>query len=91
VAVSAGWGARRRGPRPRWLLLAALPTGLDVLAHLTGLGGLGNLPRALVALPAGLALGAFLGIGLNDVGRMMRRGRPGKEEPKRWNRASRTC
>jgi len=85
-AVLAGWGVRSPGPRRIWLLWALLPTALDAVLKI-----LGNVPRMGVALPAGLALGAFLGIGLNDLGRMMRPDRPSVEERKRWTRASPTC
>lgn len=91
LSAAAGLGVRRPGPRARWLLAAVAPTALDVLAYWTGFGGLGNVPRALAALPGGFALGCFLGIGLNDLGRMMRRDRPHPKEPKRWTRASPTC
>jgi uncharacterized membrane protein len=91
LAAGLGWGARRRGPRPRWVLFLALPTLVDVLAGLLGLGGVGNAARLALALPAGLALGAFLGIGLTDLGRMMRRDRADPEGGNRWTRASPTC
>lgn len=86
VAVGAGWGVRSPGPRRRWLAIALLPTAVDF-----AMNGLGNAVRLGVAVPAGLALGAFLGIGLNDLGRMMRRDRGSEEETKRWTRASPTC
>lgn len=85
-AVGAGWGVRAPGPRRAWVMVALLPTAVDFAVK-----GLGNLPRLGVALPAGIALGAFLGIGLNDLGRMMRPDRPTQEERKRWMRASPTC
>jgi uncharacterized membrane protein len=86
VSVAAGWGGRVPAPRRSWLIVAVLPTALDFLVK-----GLGNGPRLGVALPAGVALGVFLGIGLNDLGRMMRPDRPSQEERKRWMRASPTC
>ena len=86
VAVAAGWGVRVPGPRRAWLLVAVLPTLVDGVVKI-----LGNLPRLGVAVPAGIVLGAFLGIGLNDLGRMMRPDRPCQEERKRWMRASPTC
>ena len=85
-AVGSGWGVRVPAPRRAWLVAAALPTALDFLIK-----ELGNVPRLGVALPAGIALGAFLGVGLNDLGRMMRPDRPSQEERKRWMRASPTC
>ena len=85
-AVGAGWGVRVPGPQRAWLVVALLPTALDFVVK-----GLGNVPRLGVALPAGIALGAFLGIGLNDLGRMMRPDRPSQKERKRWMRASPTC
>ena len=86
LAVSAGWGVRVPAPRRAWLVMAVLPTALDSVLKI-----LGNVPRLGVALPAGFALGAFLGVGLNDLGRMMRPERPTVEERKRWMRASPTC
>jgi len=86
LAVAAGWGVRSPGPRRGWLLVALIPTALDGLLKV-----LGNVPRLGVALPAGFALGVFLGIGLNDLGRMMRPDRLSVEERKRWMRASPTC
>jgi len=85
VAVAAGWGVRVPGPRRVWLV-AVLPAALDSLVKV-----LGNAPRLGVAVPAGIVLGAFLGVGLNDLGRMMRPDRSSSEERKRWMRASPIC
>ena len=59
----------------RWWLLALLPTGGDALVHLFLGGGIGNLPRALVSLPAGAVLGWLLAYALDDLARMSRAGR----------------
>ncbi len=57
---------RRRGPRPVWFLLAALPTVVDALLAWAGLG-LDNLPRLLLALPPGLLAGIYLSIAVHDL------------------------
>ena len=86
LAVGAGWGVRRPAPARWWLAIALLPTAVDFVVK-----GLANGPRLGVAIPAGMVLGAFLGVGLNDLGRMMRRDRRSLKEPKPWTRASPTC
>lgn len=71
--------AARLAPRPAWLLVAALPTALDAaLATLAG-AGVPNLPRLILALPAGFVAGLFLAEGLADLG------------GRRWTTAPRTC
>jgi uncharacterized membrane protein len=73
-------GALRRGrgwraPHRVWLLAALAPSGVDfVLGHLGG-PALSNVPRLLVAFPAGVVAGLFLCEGLADLGRMIRTGR----------------
>ena len=57
----------RRRPQPLWLALAAAPTLVDVSISWVGLGGLPNLPRLLVAWPAGFVAGLFLAVGLSDL------------------------
>ena len=86
LAVAVGWGARRPAPSRWWVAIALLPTAVDFVVK-----GLGNGTRLGVAVPAGMVLGAFLGVGLNDLGRMMRRDRRSLEDPKPWTRASPTC
>jgi len=54
-------------PRPVWLLYAALPTAVDALLPWIGLPALSNVPRGWVALPAGLAAGLFLAVGLVEI------------------------
>jgi hypothetical protein len=64
VALSA---ARRVRPRPLWLAVAAAPTLVDVALNLLGGAALANVPRFLVAAPAGLVLGLYLAEGISDV------------------------
>jgi len=54
--------------RPLWLALVLAPTLLDALAGLAGLGELSNIPRLAIAVPAGLAAGLYLAVGLADLG-----------------------
>lgn len=57
-----------KGSRLTWLLAAAAPTLVDVGARVVGLPGLPNVPRMIVALPAGVVLGMLLGEALSDLG-----------------------
>jgi uncharacterized membrane protein len=66
------WSLRRflRGapaPRARLLAIAALPVLIDVLAARVGSVGLGNLPRALTALPFGFLAALFLGSAIAEL------------------------
>ncbi len=65
-------------PRRAWLLAAALPTALDAAATFAG-AGVPNLPRLILALPAGFVAGLLLAEGLADLG------------GRRWTTAPRTC
>ncbi len=58
-----------RGMRPRglWLALALAPTVVDALLPWVGLPQLPNLPRLLLAFPAGAMAGLFLAVGLTDL------------------------
>jgi uncharacterized membrane protein len=47
-------------PRPRWLLIAIAVNVVDFALGLVGLPSLPNLPRFLIALPAGFLCGLFL-------------------------------
>jgi uncharacterized membrane protein len=58
---------RGRDPRPTWFFLAIAPSVIDALLPRIGLPGLPNVPRLLLALPAGLAAGLFLSIGIYDM------------------------
>ncbi len=53
---------------PLWLALALAPTVLDALAGQAGVGELSNIPRLAIAVPAGLAAGLYLAVGLADLG-----------------------
>lgn len=55
--------------RPWWLVAAAAPTVVDALLPWVGGAGLPNLPRLVVALPAGAVVGLFLAAGVADVAR----------------------
>lgn len=66
VAVALGIGRGRR-PRPLWLAAAVAPTVAEFALSWLGLPGLANLPRFLLALPAGALAGVFLSIGIHDL------------------------
>lgn len=66
--MTLGYG-RLRAPGRLWLLAAVAPTVIDFgMGHLTGVS-LPNLARLAVSFPAGLMLGAYLAIGVTDLGR----------------------
>ncbi len=72
IATLLAW----RGRRPavsRLVLLLAVPTALDALLVLTIGGGLANVPRLLISLPAGAALGLLLGEGVEELERSVSR------------------
>ncbi len=75
--------ARNRAsrPRPRWLLIASLPTVLDWIFGLLGLPQAGNLLRFALALPPGLLAGLFLGDALVEIVR--RNTSPGAQQATR--------
>jgi uncharacterized membrane protein len=54
-------------PRPLWLALAVAPTVVDAALSFAGLPALANLPRWVVAVPAGLVAGWFLAVGVADL------------------------
>jgi uncharacterized membrane protein len=58
---------RGREPRPLWLAWALAPTVIDALAGWLGLPALAELPRFLLALPAGFVAGLFLAAGIADL------------------------
>ena len=58
---------RGRDPRPVWFAIAVTPTLIDALLPRVGLIGLPNVPRLLLAVPAGLMAGVFLSIGIYDL------------------------
>ena len=62
--VFAG-GARRL--RPVWLAVAVAPSILDALMPWIGLSGLSNLPRLVLAVPAGFVAALFLAAGIADL------------------------
>jgi uncharacterized membrane protein len=66
---AAAWFAigKRRGPRPVWLAYAVAPTVVDALFGWLGLPALSELPRLLLALPAGFVAGIFLAVGITDL------------------------
>lgn len=68
LLLAAGFVVGRgRDPRPLWFAIAIAPTLIDALLPRVGLAGLPNVPRLLVALPAGLMAGVFLSIGIYDL------------------------
>jgi len=54
-------------PRPRWLAVAVAPTVVDALLPWFGLPQLPNVPRLLLAVPAGAVAASFLALGLTDL------------------------
>jgi hypothetical protein len=58
---------RRKPPRPFWLAVAVAPTIVDAVLPWFGLPALSNVPRLLLAVPAGLLAGIFLAIGIYDL------------------------
>ena len=71
--VLAGTGRR---PRPCWLALAVAPTVLDALLPWIGLAGLPNVPRLLLAVPAGAMAALFLAAGIAEIAGSRPRRRP---------------
>jgi uncharacterized membrane protein len=67
VVAAALLVPRGRSIRARWLAIALAPTVVDALLPWIGLPALPNLPRLLLAVPAGLAAGLFLGVGVADL------------------------
>ncbi len=53
--------------RASWLAWAAAPTVIDALLAWTGLPALPNLPRLLLAVPAGVMAALFLAAGIADL------------------------
>jgi len=51
----------------RTLVISAVPSVVDFALGVVGLPSLGNLPRAVLALPLGLVLGLLLARGLADL------------------------
>ena len=62
----AGMGLIRR-PSRRLLALAIAPIVIDALLPFVGLPQLSTLPRLILALPAGLMVGLFLGYAVADL------------------------
>jgi uncharacterized membrane protein len=60
-------GTGRRRPHPWWLAAAAAPTFLDALLPRFGFPALDNLPRLVVALPAGAMPGLFLALAVAEL------------------------
>ncbi len=62
------WIQRIRPRLTRWLFFAAVvPTLIDALLPWIGLPGLSNVPRLVLAVPAGLVAGLFLAAGIVDL------------------------
>lgn len=55
-----------RWPRPVWLAVAIAPTAIDAMLPWVGLPQLANLPRSILALPAGAVAALFLAAGVAD-------------------------
>jgi uncharacterized membrane protein len=65
-------GLARRRWHPAWLAALAAPTLVDASLGLAGLPSLPVLPRMILTLPAGLAAGVFLAVGIADLAAMAR-------------------
>ena len=67
--IACGWllTAWDRRLSWRWLAVAFLPSLIDFMLPKVGLPGLDNLPRLLLALPAGFVAARLLARGLVDV------------------------
>ncbi len=67
--LAAAWLfiGRGREPRPQWLAYALAPTVIDALFGWLGLPALAELPRHLLAWPAGFVAGLFLAVGVADL------------------------
>jgi uncharacterized membrane protein len=59
-------GTRLR-PRPIWLVWTVAPIVIDLLLPRIGLQGLSNIPRLILALPAGFVAALFLAVGIGDL------------------------
>lgn len=62
-ALIAAVTLRRRRATPRllsWLAIAAVPTALTVILEWTGMAGVGNLARALAAIPLGALIAVVI-------------------------------
>ena len=58
---------RARPLRPAWLAIAVAPSVADALLPWLGLAGLSNLPRLVLAAPAGFVAALFLAKGIADL------------------------
>lgn len=67
LLAAIGFVRSRRRLRPMWLGLALGPTVLEGSLAWVGPYGLSNLPRLLLAWPAGLLAGMFLAVGVADL------------------------
>ena len=57
----------RLRPRPWWLAVAIAPTLIDFALSWLGLPSLSNVPRLLLAIPAGVVAALFLAVGIEDL------------------------
>jgi len=74
LLVAAGLAVgRRRRPAAWWLAAAVAPTAIDFAVGWLGLPALPNLPRAVLAVPAGFVAGLFLSVGIHDLFESRRR------------------
>jgi uncharacterized membrane protein len=58
---------RRLRPRPRWLAVALAPSMVDFVLPWLGLPSLSNVPRLVLAIPAGVVVALFLAVGIEDL------------------------
>lgn len=68
LLMTATLYGRLRAPSRIWLAVAVAPSLIDFVSGFVGGPSLENVPRLLVAVPAGMMLGWFLGEGLSALG-----------------------
>ena len=57
----------RLRPRPLWLAVAIVPSVVDFALSWLGLPSLSNIPRLVLAIPAGVLAALFLAVGIEDL------------------------
>ena len=67
VAATLWLAGTGRRPRTVWLALAVAPTVVDALLPWIGVAGLFNVPRLLLAIPAGGLAALYLAVGIADL------------------------
>lgn len=73
LILAAALHGRLRTPARMWLAIAVAPTVLDFVAGVIAGVGLPEMARLVVTLPAGFVLALFLGEGVADLPRAIRK------------------